>query len=55
VTRALAADISVVPGHVCSATGTFRHHLRISCASPFSDAIDRALLTLGRICGDLHR
>ena len=48
--RALAADISVIPGHLCSTAGKFRDHLRISCASPFTDEIDRALLTLGRIC-----
>jgi DNA-binding transcriptional MocR family regulator len=48
-TRALAADISVIPGHICSTSGKFRDHLRLSCASPFTDEIDRALLTLGRV------
>jgi DNA-binding transcriptional MocR family regulator len=54
-TRALAADISVVPGHVCSTAGKYRQHLRISCASPVSDVIDRAVQTLGRIAADVQQ
>jgi DNA-binding transcriptional MocR family regulator len=47
--RALAAGVSVLPGPLFSAGGAFRHHIRVSCGHPPSEAIDRALRTLGRI------
>jgi DNA-binding transcriptional MocR family regulator len=47
---ALAQNISIVPGAIFSASGQFRNHIRISCGSPWSDAIDRSLLVLGRLC-----
>lgn len=48
--QALAANIAVMPGPVFSASGRFKSHLRISCGYPWSDEIDRALLTLGKLC-----
>lgn len=45
--------ISVLPGAIFSATGRFRHHLRINCGMRWSDRADRALLTLGRIAENL--
>jgi DNA-binding transcriptional MocR family regulator len=47
---ALAQNISIVPGVVFSASGRFRNHIRISCGQPWDDTIDRALLTLGKLC-----
>jgi DNA-binding transcriptional MocR family regulator len=49
---ALAANISVVPGPIFSATGRFRNCIRISCGYRWSDVIDRALLTLGRLSAE---
>lgn len=49
---ALEANISVVPGPIFSATGRFRNCIRISCGYRWSDVIDRALLTLGRLAAE---
>jgi DNA-binding transcriptional MocR family regulator len=48
---ALAKGISIVPGVIFSASGRFRNHIRISCGHPWSDAMERAVATLGRLCG----
>jgi DNA-binding transcriptional MocR family regulator len=50
---ALAHSISVVPGLICSPTGRFRNYIRISCGNPWSDEIDRALITLGKLAEKL--
>ncbi|HEX4137007.1 MAG TPA: PLP-dependent aminotransferase family protein [Bryobacteraceae bacterium] len=47
---ALAEHISIVPGIISSATGRYKNYIRISCGHTWSDAHDRALLTLGRLC-----
>jgi DNA-binding transcriptional MocR family regulator len=52
---ALDENISIVPGTIFSSTGRFRNCIRISCGSRWSDAIDRALLTLGRLADSLAR
>ena len=52
---ALAAKISILPGMIFSAGGRFKNAIRISCGYRWSDAIDRALVTLGRLAGDLAR
>ena len=52
---AVAANISIVPGVIFSATGRFRNCIRISCGYRWSDSIDRALVTLGRLAADLLR
>jgi len=52
---AVAANISIVPGTIFSATGRFDQCIRISCGYRWSDSIDRALVTLGRLAGDLLR
>ena len=49
---ALAANIRVVPGPIVSATGRLRNCIRISCGYRWSDVIDRALLTLGRLAAE---
>jgi DNA-binding transcriptional MocR family regulator len=50
---ALAANITIVPGTIFSSTGRFRNCIRISCGYRWSDAIDRALVTLGRLADDV--
>lgn len=50
--EALAAGICVLPGTIFSASGRFRHHLRVSCGSLWSDRIARALATIGSLCRD---
>lgn len=52
---ALAANISIVPGPIFSTTGRFSNCIRISCGYRWSDAIDRAVLALGRAADDLAR
>ena len=46
---ALAQNISIVPGVMFSPTGRFRNHIRISCGQNWSETIDRALITLGKL------
>ena len=48
---ALSKNISIVPGVIFSASGRFRNYIRISCGYPWSDSMERAIVTLGRLCG----
>jgi DNA-binding transcriptional MocR family regulator len=49
--RAAAAQkISIVPGVIFSPNGQFRNFIRLSCGNPLSDSIERALVTLGKLC-----
>lgn len=48
--RALAENITISPGPMFSPSGRFRHHIRLNCGQRWSDTLDRALLTLGRLC-----
>ena len=47
---ALAQHITIIPGTIFSANGRYRNYIRINCGHRWSDAHDRALLTLGRLC-----
>jgi DNA-binding transcriptional MocR family regulator len=47
---ALAERISILPGPIFSPTGRYKNYMRISCGHRWSEAHDRALLTLGRLC-----
>jgi DNA-binding transcriptional MocR family regulator len=47
---ALAKNISIVPGLIFSASGRFKNHIRISCGHPWNDSIERAVITLGKLC-----
>jgi len=47
---ALAEHISILPGGIFSATGRYNNYIRINCGHRWSEAHDRALLTLGRLC-----
>jgi len=48
---ALSKNISIVPGVIFSASGRFRNYIRISCGHPWSDSMERAIVTLGKLCG----
>lgn len=50
--RALASDISVAPGAIFSARERFGHCVRISCGHPWSETVERAIATLGRLARD---
>ena len=47
---ALAERISILPGAIFSSTGRYKNYMRINCGHRWSEAHDRALLTLGRLC-----
>jgi DNA-binding transcriptional MocR family regulator len=47
---ALEEHISILPGVIFSATGRYNNYIRINCGHRWSEAHDRALLTLGRLC-----
>jgi DNA-binding transcriptional MocR family regulator len=47
---ALAEHISILPGAIFSSTGRYKNYMRINCGHRWSEAHDRALLTLGRLC-----
>jgi len=47
--KALEQGISIAPGPIFSASGKYHNCLRLNCAQPWSDAIDRAIMTLGRM------
>ena len=48
-TRALERGISVAPGPIFSAKQRFGSCIRLSCGYPWSERIDRAVATLGRL------
>ena len=48
--RALEHRISVLPGSIFSAGRRYRNYLRINCGQVWSEAHERALVTLGRLC-----
>jgi DNA-binding transcriptional MocR family regulator len=52
---ALARNISVLPGPICSPTGQFRNHIRINCGQTWSERIEQAIATLGKLCLEVQR
>ena len=47
--RALAERISISPGPIFSARQRYRNYIRLNCGYPWSERLDRALRTLGRL------
>lgn len=45
--QALEKAISIAPGPLFSASAKYRNCIRLSCAVPWNDKLDRALVTLG--------
>ena len=52
---ALEAKISIAPGSLFSPKQNFRNFIRLNCAHPWSDKIDQALATLGRLAHQCMR
>lgn len=47
--RALEKRISIAPGSIFSATGKYQNFIRLNCAQPWNETLDRAMITLGRL------
>ncbi|HHJ15739.1 MAG TPA: PLP-dependent aminotransferase family protein [Gammaproteobacteria bacterium] len=52
--QALAQRISIAPGPIFSATGKYRHFIRLNCAQPWDEALEKAMITLGRMVHELN-
>ncbi|MCI0417134.1 PLP-dependent aminotransferase family protein [bacterium] len=50
--KALDSKISIAPGSLFSPKQHYRNCIRLNCAHPWSDKIDQALATLGRLAYD---
>ncbi|MGH7214487.1 MAG: hypothetical protein ACREIT_06970 [Tepidisphaeraceae bacterium] len=51
--RALREQVSIAPGPIFSATGRFTNCVRLNCGDTWSDRVERALETVGRIAGEM--
>jgi DNA-binding transcriptional MocR family regulator len=51
--KSLAEGVSVTPGVLFSSTDKYKNCIRISCGMPWSERIDAALATVGRIARSL--
>ena len=47
--QALEQRISIAPGPIFSASGKYRNCIRLNCAQPWNDALDKAVMTVGRM------
>jgi DNA-binding transcriptional MocR family regulator len=52
--RALTERISIAPGPLFSAKQKFENCIRLNCSNPWSDTIEKAIATLGRILRDMQ-
>ena len=52
---ALAHRISLAPGPMFSASGEFRHHIRLTCGQHWDGALERAVRTLARLVDEAAR
>jgi DNA-binding transcriptional MocR family regulator len=50
---ALRERVAIAPGPIFSASGKYRNCIRLNCAAPWSDRIDAAVATLGRIVKEM--
>ena len=46
----LEHNISILPGPICSPSGQFQNYIRINCGLSWSDTVERALATVGKLC-----
>lgn len=46
---ALREGVGIMPGHLFSASGRYRNYLRLNCAVPWSERVEHAVMTLGRL------
>ena len=49
--KALDKKISIAPGPIFSAKQKYQNFIRLSCGQPWSDRLEQALITLGRLAG----
>ncbi|HWO40314.1 MAG TPA: PLP-dependent aminotransferase family protein [Candidatus Eisenbacteria bacterium] len=49
--KALREKISIIPGCLFSAKKRYQNFIRLSCGHPWSDRLEQALITLGRLAG----
>jgi DNA-binding transcriptional MocR family regulator len=49
--EALEKKISIAPGPIFSAKQKYPNFIRLSCGQPWSDRLEQALITLGRLAG----
>lgn len=49
--KALEAKISIAPGPIFSARQKYQNFIRLNCGQPWSDRVEQALVTLGRLAG----
>ncbi len=47
---ALAERIAILPGRIFSSSNRFRNHIRINCGHAWTEAHERALVKLGKLC-----
>ena len=52
--QALEQGISIAPGTIFSASGKYCYCIRLNCAQLWNDALDKALMTVGRMRWDNH-
>jgi DNA-binding transcriptional MocR family regulator len=50
--RAMRLGISIAPGPIFSPKGKFSNFIRLNCAMEWSDRVERAVETLGRLVED---
>ncbi len=53
--RAQREKISILPGAICSSTGSYNHCLRINCGIKWDERLEQGIRTLGRIVGEIYR
>ncbi len=51
--HAIDHHIAVIPGSVCSNSRQFSNYIQISCGSPFTPEIEKAIKTLGRLIHEI--
>lgn len=51
--RALAENISILPGNLCSATDRYSHCIRLNCGYPLDERAEIGLTTLARLIREL--
>ena len=51
--RALAKKINIAPGPLFSAKQKYRNFIRLTCAIPWDERVERALATLGRLAAEM--
>jgi len=48
-------NISILPGIICSSSDKYKNCIRISCGYPWSDRLEKGIVTLGRIISECRK